>query len=228
MKILIVEDQSQMGAYLKQGLAEAGFVTDLAATGTDGLHCALTGEYDLLILDVMLPELDGFSLLQSARRGGVDAPVLFLTARDKVEDRVKGLEIGADDYLVKPFAMAELLARVRALLRRCEQVTPPVLIAGSLTLDPVSRIVRQGCRPVALTQREFALLACLMRRPGVVFTRSMIAERIWDYQFDQASNVIDVYVAQLRRKIDLPNRPSFIQTVRGAGYVLLDPDVASA
>lgn len=228
MRILVVDDEPRMARSVSQALTEAAHAIDTAFDGARALELALSTPYDAMVLDLMLPAVDGFTVCRRLRDARRATPILVISARDLVEDRVQALDAGADDYLVKPFAMAELLARVRALLRRHEQVTPPVLIAGSLTLDPVSRIVRQGCRPVALTQREFALLACLMRRPGVVFTRSMIAERIWDYQFDQASNVIDVYVAQLRRKIDLPNRPSFIQTVRGAGYVLLDPDVASA
>ncbi len=224
MKILIVEDQSQMGAYLKQGLAEAGFVTDLAATGTDGLHCALTGEYDLLILDVMLPELDGFSLLQSARRGGVDAPVLFLTARDKVEDRVKGLEIGADDYLVKPFAFSELLARVRSLLRRGKVKEMEHLRVADLELDLMRRRATRAGKRIELTAKEFALLELFMRRQGEVLPRSLIASQIWDMNFDSDTNVIEVAVRRLRAKIDDGFESKLIQTARGMGYVLDVPE----
>lgn len=226
MKVLIVEDQPQMGAYLKQGLAEAGFVADLAATGTDGLHYALTGEYDLLILDVMLPELDGFSLLQSARKGGVQAPVLFLTARDKVEDRVKGLELGADDYLVKPFAFSELLARVRTLLRRGKVKEMEHLRVADLELDLMRRRATRAGKRIDLTAKEFALLELFMRRQGEVLPRSLIASQIWDMNFDSDTNVIEVAVRRLRAKIDDGFEPKLIHTARGMGYVLDVPETA--
>lgn len=186
MKILIVEDEPKTGEYLRQGLNEAGFVADLAANGSDGLHLALHGEYDLVILDVMLPELDGWQVLASLRRRGLEMPVLFLTARDQVEDRVKGLELGADDYLVKPFSFAELLARVRTILRRGRGggLDSNVLRVADLELDLLRRRVARGGKRIDLTAKEFGLLELLMRRQGEVLPRSLIASQVWDMNFD--------------------------------------------
>ena len=221
MKVLIVEDEAKTGDYLRQGLGEAGYNTDLARTGIDGLHLALTGGYDLLILDVMLPGLDGWQILETVRRGGTDMPVLFLTARDQVEDRVKGLELGADDYLVKPFAFAELLARVRTLLRRGRSGTEPTVLGiADLELDLLRRRVSRAGRRIDLTAKEFGLLELLLRRQGEVLPRSLIASQVWDMNFDSDTNVIEVAVRRLRAKVDDPFEPKLIHTVRGMGYVL--------
>ena len=225
MKILIVEDELKTGQYLRQGLTEAGFVADLARDGTDGLHLALQGEYDLVILDVMLPGLDGWQVLQALRHRGLHMPVLFLTARDQVEDRVKGLELGADDYLVKPFSFAELLARVRTILRRGRggsEVT--TLQVADLELDLLRRRVSRAGRRIDLTAKEFGLLELLMRRQGEVLPRSMIASQVWDMNFDSDTNVIEVAVRRLRLKIDEAHEIKLIQTVRGMGYVLELPE----
>lgn len=225
MKILIVEDELKTGQYLRQGLTEAGFVVDLTRDGTDGLHLALHGEYDLLILDVMLPGLDGWQVLQTLRQRGLHMPVLFLTARDQVEDRVKGLELGADDYLVKPFSFAELLARVRTILRRGRggaEVT--TLQVADLELDLLRRRVSRAGRRIDLTAKEFGLLELLMRRQGEVLPRSMIASQVWDMNFDSDTNVIEVAVRRLRLKIDESHEIKLIQTVRGMGYVLELPE----
>jgi len=225
VKILIVEDEPKTGEYLRQGLNEAGFVADLAATGSDGLHLALHGEYDLVILDVMLPELDGWQVLASLRRRGLEMPVLFLTARDQVEDRVKGLELGADDYLVKPFSFAELLARVRTILRRGRSggLDSNVLRVADLELDLLRRRVSRGGRRIDLTAKEFGLLELFMRRQGEVLPRSLIASQVWDMNFDSDTNVIEVAVRRLRLKVDDGQSIKLIQTVRGMGYVLEVP-----
>lgn len=221
MKVLIVEDELKTGDYLRQGLAEAGFVADLARNGTDGLHLALTGDYDLLVLDVMLPGLNGWQLLQTLRRGGHALPVLFLTARDQVEDRVKGLELGADDYLVKPFAFSEFLARVRTLLRRGKgNIEPTVLRIADLELDLMRRRAQRGGRRIDLTAKEFALLELLLRRQGEVLTRSLIASQVWDMNFDSDTNVIEVAMRRLRAKMDDDFEPKLLRTIRGMGYVL--------
>jgi len=221
MKVLVVEDELKTGSYLKQGLLEAGFVVDLAANGLDGLHLALTEAYDLAVLDVMLPGIDGWQVLQGIRRAGKDMPVLFLTARDQVEDRVKGLELGADDYLVKPFAFSELLARVRSLLRRGNKTKEAeVLRAADLELDLLRRrVVRTGKR-IDLTAKEFALLELLLRRQGEVLPRSLIASQVWDMNFDSDTNVIEVAIKRLRLKVDEGFELKLIKTVRGMGYVL--------
>jgi two-component system copper resistance phosphate regulon response regulator CusR len=224
MKILIVEDEQKTGDYLKQGLSEAGFVTDLARDGVDGLHLALTGDYDLVVLDVMLPRLDGWQVLREIREKGKHLPVLFLTARDQVEDRVKGLEFGADDYLVKPFAFSELLARVRALLRRGRTSEPDVLQVADLELDLLRRRVSRAGKRIDLTAKEFALLELLLRRQGEVLPRSLIASQVWDMNFDSDTNVIEVAVRRLRAKIDDDFEPKLIRTVRGMGYVLEIPE----
>ena len=224
MKILIVEDEQKTGDYLKQGLSEAGFVADLARDGVDGLHLALTGDYDLMVLDVMLPRLDGWQVLREIRQKSKHMPVLFLTARDQVEDRVKGLEFGADDYLVKPFAFSELLARVRALLRRGKTSEPELLQIADLELDLLRRRVTRGGRRIDLTAKEFALLELLLRRQGEVLPRSLIASQVWDMNFDSDTNVIEVAMRRLRAKIDDAFEPKLIRTVRGMGYVLEVPE----
>ncbi len=225
MKILIVEDEPKTGDYLKQGLTEAGLVADLVRDGWDGLHLAVSGEkggeYDLVILDVMLPGLNGWQVLEGLRRAGRTMPVLFLTARDQVDDRVKGLELGADDYLVKPFAFAELLARVRTLLRRGRStLEPTVLQAADLELDLLRRRASRGGRRIDLTAKEFALLELLLRRQGEVLPRSLIASQVWDMNFDSDTNVVEVAVRRLRAKVDDGFEPKLIRTVRGMGYVL--------
>jgi len=221
MKLLIVEDEPKTGDYLRQGLTEAGFLADLARTGTDGLHLAITGDYDLLVLDVMLPGLNGWQLLETLRRSGNTLPVLFLTARDQVEDRVKGLELGADDYLVKPFAFSEFLARVRTLLRRGKtSLDPTVLQIADLELDLLRRRVQRGGRRIDLTAKEFALLELLLRRQGEVLPRSLIASQVWDINFDSDSNVIEVAIRRLRAKMDDDFEPKLLRTIRGMGYVL--------
>ena len=221
MKILIVEDEPKTGAYLRQGLTEAGFVTDLARDGWEGLELAKSGHYDLMILDVMLPGLDGWHVLDGVRRAGIGTPVLFLTARDRVEDRVKGLELGADDYLVKPFAFAELLARVHSLMRRGQAaLESAVLKAADLELDLLRRRATRAGRRIDLTAKEFALLELFLRRKGEVLPRSLIASQVWDMNFDSDTNVIDVAVRRLRVKIDEGFDVKLIHTVRGMGYVL--------
>ncbi len=221
MRILVVEDEPKTGDYLRQGLSEAGFVVDLARDGRDGLHFALTQGYDLLILDVMLPGMDGWQVLQGVRRSGQEMPVLFLTAKDAVDDRVKGLELGADDYLVKPFAFSELLARVRTLLRRGSKAKEPdVLRAADLELDRLRRRVVRGGRKIDLTSKEFSLLELLLRRQGEVLPRSLIASQVWDMNFDSDTNVIEVAIRRLRGKVDEGFEPKLIRTVRGMGYVL--------
>jgi len=225
VKILIVEDETKTGEYLQKGLKEAGYNTDLARDGRDGLHLALTGDYDLVILDVMVPVVDGWQILKSIRQSGQSIPVLFLTAKDSVEDRVKGLEIGADDYLIKPFVFAELLARVRTLMRRGRNAAEPTtLVVGDLQLDLLRRRVVRGGTRIDLTAKEFALLELLMRRQGEVLPRSLIASQVWDMNFDSDTNVIEVAVRRLRSKIDEPFEAKLIQTVRGMGYVLEAPD----
>ena len=221
MKILVVEDEQKTGSYLRQGLMEAGFVVDLARDGLDGLHLALTEAFDLVVLDVMLPGIDGWQVLQGIRRAGKEIPVLFLTARDDVDDRVKGLELGADDYLVKPFAFSELLARVRTLLRRGGKAKESdVLRAADLELDLMRRRVTRSGKKIDLTSKEFALLELLLRRQGEVLPRSLIASQVWDMNFDSDTNVIEVAIRRLRAKVDDCFEPKLIRTVRGMGYVL--------
>ncbi|MCL4472083.1 MAG: heavy metal response regulator transcription factor [Gammaproteobacteria bacterium] len=219
MKALIVEDEVKAGDYLRKGLTENGFVVDLARNGVDGLHLASTGDYAVIVLDVMLPGMDGWSVLRELRKVK-DTPVIFLTARDEVEDRVKGLELGADDYLVKPFAFSELLARLRTLLRRGRNSQADVLRIADLELDPVRRRVVRGAARIDLTAKEFALLYLLMRRQGEVLSRTFIAEQVWDMNFDSDTNVVEVAIRRLRAKMDDPFEQKLLQTVRGMGYVL--------
>ena len=224
MKILIVEDERKTGDYLKQGLTEAGFVADLTRDGVEGRHAALGGDYDLVVLDVMLPGLDGWQVLRDIRRAGLHVPVLYLTARDQVADRVKGLEEGADDYLVKPFAFSELLARVRTLLRRGKSRESDCLRIANLELDLMRRRVTRAGSRIDLTAKEFALLELLLRRRGEILPRSLIASQVWDMNFDSDTNVIEVAVRRLRAKIDDEFEPKLIRTVRGMGYVLEAPE----
>lgn len=226
MKILIVEDEPKTGDYLKQGLSEAGFGVELATNGKDGLHLAMEGGHDLLILDVMLPGMTGWELLRSLRQSGRHVPVLFLTARDEIEDRVKGLELGADDYLVKPFSFAELLARVRTILRRGRSaIEATTLQVADLELDLLKRRVTRAGARVDLTAKEFGLLELLMRRHGEVLPRSLIASQVWDMNFESDSNVIEVAMRRLRAKVDDGHGAKLIQTVRGMGYVLEAPEL---
>ena len=221
MKILIVEDEAKTSEYLQQGLTEAGFVVDLARNGIDGHHLAMTEPYELIILDVMLPDIDGWRILQALREAGKKVPVLFLTARDSVQDRVKGLDLGADDYLVKPFAFAELLARVRTLLRRgATTAIDTTLAVADLELDLMRRRATRAGQRIPLTAKEFALLELLIRHQGEVLPRSMIASQVWDMNFDSDTNVIDVAIRRLRVKIDDAFEPKLIHTVRGMGYML--------
>jgi two-component system copper resistance phosphate regulon response regulator CusR len=225
MKLLVVEDETKIADYLRQGLTEAGFAVDLARNGLDGHHQAMSEPYDLIILDVMLPDVDGWRILQSLREAGKNVPVLFLTARDSMADRVKGLELGADDYLVKPFAFAELLARVRTLLRRgSSPINAEQIQVANLTLDlPRRRATRSGQR-INLTGKEFALLELLVRHQGEVLPRSLIASQVWDMNFDSDTNVIDVAIRRLRAKMDDEFEPKLVHTVRGMGYKLDLPD----
>ncbi len=224
MKILIIEDETKIGDYLHQGLSEAGFVVDLARNGLDGHHLAMTESYDLIILDVMLPDVEGWRILRALREEGKAVPVLFLTARDSVDDRVKGLELGADDYLLKPFAFAELLARVRTLLRRgSNPTTEPCLKVADLELDLLRRRVTRGGTRIQLTAKEFALLELLLQRRGEVLPRSLIASQVWDMNFDSNTNVIDVAIRRLRAKIDDNYSIKLIHTIRGMGYTLDAP-----
>ena len=225
MKILIVEDEIKTGEYLRQGFREAGFNADLVRTGVDGLHMAQEGDHDLIILDVMLPGMDGWQVLKSLRRNGQEMPVLFLTAKDHVDDRIKGLELGADDYLVKPFSFAELLARVRTILRRGRNGTEvTVLQVADLELDLLRRRTIRSGKRIDLTAKEFGLLELLMRRQGEVLPRSLIASQVWDMNFDSDSNVIEVAMRRLRAKVDDAYEVKLIQTVRGMGYVLEAPE----
>lgn len=227
MKILIIEDEPKTGTYLQQGLTEAGFVVDLATNGLDGLHLAVQGHYQLAVVDVMLPQLNGWQVLARLRQQGVDLPVLFLTARDSVEDRVKGLELGADDYLVKPFSFAELLARIRSLLRRGRSHAEATwLRVADLELDLLRRRASRAGKRLDLTAKEFSLLELFMRRQGEVLPRSLMASQVWDMNFDSDTNVIEVAVRRLRSKIDDGHPVKLIHTLRGMGYVLEAPEPA--
>jgi two-component system OmpR family response regulator len=220
MRILVVEDELKMASLLRRGLVEEGHAVDVARTGTEALVKARAVEYDAVVLDLMLPELDGVEVCRRLRTSGVWAPVLMLTARDSVEDRVAGLDAGADDYLPKPFAFAELLARLRALVRRGGAERPAVLEVGDLRLDPATRQAWRDGFEIRLSGKEFALLETFMRRPGQVLTRYQLIEHVWDYAYEHRSNVVDVYVRYLRDKIDRPFGRESLETVRGVGYRL--------
>jgi two-component system copper resistance phosphate regulon response regulator CusR len=219
MKLLLAEDEAHAGEYLVKGLGENGFVVDWVRSGPEAVQHARAASYDLVVLDVGLPALDGWSVLAEIRKGS-QVPVLFLTARDHVEDRVRGLELGADDYLVKPFAFSELLARARALLRRGKVREPDVLRIGDLSVDLLRRRVERAGRRIELTAKEYALLLLFLRRRGEVLSRTLIAEQVWDMSFDSDTNVVEVAVRRLRAKIDEPFAAKLIHTVRGFGYVM--------
>jgi DNA-binding response OmpR family regulator len=221
MRVLVVEDDRKVASFVRQGLQEEGYTVEVAADGAAALELILGGPvFDLVVLDVMLPKQDGFAVLRAMRAEGVQTPVLLLTARDTVPDRVTGLDLGGDDYLTKPFAFTEFLARVRALLRRGAGSRAPILSVADLALDPARREVTRGGRRISLTTREYALLEYFLRNAGRVLTRPMLAEHVWGLDFDPETNIVDVYVGYLRRKIDREGQPRLLHTVRGAGYVL--------
>jgi len=223
MRILVVDDDRRLCAIIKRGLLEEAYAVDLAYDGEEGEYLAEVNPYDLIILDIMLPNKDGIEVCHDLRTKKINAPILMLTAKDTVEDRVRGLDTGADDYLIKPFAFNELLARVRSLLRREGMSKSPELRVGDLTLNTLTRQIWRGQRPIELTTKEYVILEYLMRHPNVVVTRTMIEEHAWDYDFDSLSNLVDVYIRRLRHKIDNEGEDSLIQTVRGAGYRLKAP-----
>ena len=221
MRILVVEDDKGTARFIKKGLSEEGFMTDVVSGGEEGLFMATTEIYDLIILDVMLPEINGFEVLRAIRQKGVSTPVLFLTAKDEKEDIIHGLDLGADDYLVKPFAFAELLARIRAVLRRGQTSDQmQKLIIGDLVLDRVTRQARRNDKIIELTAKEFQLLEYMMRNAGQILTKTMILDRVWGYDFDTQSNIIEVHVNRLRAKVDKDFSTKLIHTVRGVGYVI--------
>jgi two-component system, OmpR family, response regulator len=220
VRVLVVEDEAKMARLLRRGLVEEGYAVDLAANGTNALWFATENSYDAIILDLMLPDVDGFEVCRRIRHAGHWSPVIMLTARDAVPDRVSGLDAGADDYLSKPFSFAELLARLRALTRRSGATRSPILRVGNLTLDPAARRVGRAGSSIELTAKEFALLEYLMRHPGQVLTRTRLIEHVWDFAYAGDSNVVDVYIRYLREKVDRPFGSASIETVRGAGYRL--------
>ena len=223
MHILLVEDETRISAYVKRGLEEDGYAVDAVFTGAQALDWVERGPYDFIILDILLPEMDGISVCRELRKRGNLTPVLMLTARDTVDDRVNGLDAGADDYLVKPFAMKELLARLRAINRRANEKTKTqVLQVADLSLDTRTHIVQRGGKRIELAAKEYAVLECLLREPGRVLTRTTIAEHVWNYDTFNQSNVVDVYVRNLRRKIDDPYDQKLIRTIRGVGYSISD------
>lgn len=219
MRILLVEDEIKTADFLRKGLTEHGYIVDVAHDGIDGKHLAVEGEYDLIVLDLMLPGIDGYGVLAAVRKTR-ETPVLMLTARDKIEDRVRGLQSGADDYLVKPFAFPELLARIQALLRRGRVQEPTVYRLADLEVDLLKRKALRAGRPLDLTAKEFALLALLLRRQGQILARTTIAEQVWDMNFDGETNVVEVAIRRLRAKMDDPFGTKLLHTVRGMGYVL--------
>ncbi|HSD32503.1 MAG TPA: response regulator transcription factor [Gemmatimonadales bacterium] len=220
MKLLVIEDDRTVGQYVKRGLTEAGSQVDLVADGAEGLHLASDGHYDVVVLDLRLPSMDGREVLRTLRDRGNAVPVLVLTAQDAVDFKVQALRMGADDYVTKPFALEELLARVEALGRRPKALAPPLLRVGDLVLDTGSREVRRGGRPIELTPKEYAVLEYLVRHRGRVMPRTLITEYAWDYHFDPGTNIVDVVITRLRKKIDQAREPKLIHTVRGVGYVV--------
>ncbi len=220
MRLLVVEDEKKVASFIKQGLEEEGYAVDVALDGEKGLEMALDRVHDLIILDISLPKRDGLQVLKKLRQQRVNIPVLLLTVRATIEDKILGLDAGADDYLTKPFAFQELVARVRALLRRRAEAEPALLQVADLILDPARRVVSRGGEKIELTAKEFALLEYFMRNPGRVLTRTLMIEHVWNYDFDTMTNIIDVYVDYLRKKIDSGREPKLIHTVRGVGYVL--------
>lgn len=219
MRVLLVEDEHHISAYVKRGLDEDGYAVDAVYTGREALHWADAAVYDLIVLDILLPELDGLSVCRELRQRGNQTPILILTARDSIDDRVAGLDAGADDYLVKPFAIKELLARLRAITRRSpEQTKSPILQVADLSLDTRTHQVRRGGKRIELAAKEYAVLECLIREPGRVLSRTTIAEHVWNYDTFNQSNVVDVYVRSLRRKLDDPFEKKLIRTLRGSGY----------
>ncbi len=224
MRILVVEDEKKVASFIKKGLEEESYAVDVSYDGEEGCYLAETNPYDLIILDLMLPNKNGLSILRELRDKGINTPILLLTAKGSVEDRVAGLNAGADDYLAKPFVFAELLARVRSQLRRGGEKSP-VLKFADLIMDPVTRSVTRGGMDIELTSKEYALLEYFMRRPNQVLTRTMISEHVWESDFDTFTNVIDVYVNYLRNKIDKGNEKKLIHTIRGVGYILKEQDV---
>jgi two-component system OmpR family response regulator len=224
LRVLVVEDTERMADLLRRGLQEEGHAVDVVASGEDAVWMASENPYDAIVLDVMLPDFDGFEVCRRIRKAGRWAPVLMLTARDAVPDRVQGLDAGADDYITKPFAFAELLARLRAVMRRGHRERPPLLAVQDLTLDPATKEVRRGDHPIALTAKEFSLLEYFMRHPGEALTRTRLIEHVWDFAFEGDSNVVEVYVRYLREKIDRPFGRQSLETVRGIGYRLRDEE----
>ena len=220
MRILIVEDEKKVAAFIKKGLEEETYAVDVAYDGEDGLHMGVENQYDLIILDLMLPIIDGLNVLSRLREKKIETPILLLTAKDSVEDKVTGLNTGADDYLTKPFAFSELLARIRVLLRRGKAETKTVLQIDGLSLDLVSHKVKRNNEEIELTGKEYSLLEYFMRNQGKVLTRTMIAEHVWDYNFDTFTNVIDVYVNHLRKKVDKGYPEKLLHTLRGVGYIM--------
>jgi len=228
MRVLVVEDEAKMAGLIKRGLEHEGYAVDLAGDGFEALWAAREFDFDAIVLDAMIPEPDGFEVCRTLRAEGRWTPVLLLTARDGVDDRVLGLDAGADDYLTKPFAFTELFARLRALTRRPLGARPTVLAVGDLVLDPATRDVRRGDTPISLSAKQFAILEQFMRRPGEVLSRADLLEHVWDFAYEGTSNLVDVYVRTLRERIDRPFGVDSIETVRGAGYRLRDVPVAAA
>ena len=224
MRVLLVEDDRRLAEYMAKGLRETGWAVDVAHDGIDGAHLGSTEAYDVIVLDIMLPGQSGFEVIRQVRRGAVSVPILCLTARDSVADRVLGLDLGADDYMVKPFEFPELLARLRALHRRSSAMAPVELRVGDLVLDPATRRATRANKPIELTPKEFALLEYLMRRAETVVSRTAIIENVWDMNFESLTNVVDVFINRLRAKVDRPFETSLIHTVRGVGYVVKSED----